>query len=132
MEKVTKLKASKNLDVPKPKDNLLANPSFTSFDNCVLLEMAASLGISLGSDCKQVASSVQYLKNEEASRLHELSLNNTVQCKDDGDASTECSVDDVLNLEVLNNFCSELTECFSDEGCDLSDLHSTISQIQFK
>ena len=52
MEKVTKLKASKNLDVPKPKGNLLANPSFTSFDNCVLLEMAASLGISLGSDCK--------------------------------------------------------------------------------
>jgi hypothetical protein len=38
-----------------------------------------------------------------------LSLNNTVQCKDDGDASIECSVDDVLNLEVWNNFCGELT-----------------------
>ena len=34
MEKVTKLNANKNLDVdPKPKGNLLANHSFTSFDN---------------------------------------------------------------------------------------------------
>jgi hypothetical protein len=37
--------------------------------------------------------------------------------------------DDDQNLEILNNLCSEVTECLSDGECDLSDLHSTISQI---
>jgi hypothetical protein len=53
LEKATKLKARKNLDTAKPKGNLLENPSFTNFDDYVLSDKAASLGISLGSDCNK-------------------------------------------------------------------------------
>jgi hypothetical protein len=53
LEKATKIKAQKNLDTAKPKGNLLVNPSFTSSDDFVLSDKAASLGISLGSDCSK-------------------------------------------------------------------------------
>jgi hypothetical protein len=132
LEKATNLKAQKKLDAAKHKGNLLANPSITSVDDFVLSDKAASLGISLGSDCKQKTSLVQSLKSEEASWMHDFSLDNSVQCLDDGDASTVYSIDDDLNLELLNNFCSEVPKCLSDGECGFSDLHSTISQIARK
>jgi hypothetical protein len=49
---------------------------------------------------QQKTSLVQSLKSdEEVSRIHEFSLDNSDHCLDDGDASTFYSNDDVLNLK---------------------------------
>jgi hypothetical protein len=127
LEKAKAAKARKNLDHSPPKGNDTQPFSFNSFDNSLLLQSASALGVSFGSNEREVSSSLQKFKDIESARLAVDSLP-VITYLDADDLSSVCSLDDRIDLEALNFICSEISEVLGDGGCDSKWSHTPISQ----
>jgi hypothetical protein len=125
-EKAKAAKARKNMDHSPPKGNDTQTFSFNSFDNSFLLQSASALGVSFGSNEREVASSLQEFKDRESARLSDDKLPD-ITCLDADDLSSVCSLDDRIDLEALNFICSEISEVLGDGGCDSKCLHTPVS-----
>jgi len=111
VEKASKLKAKKNMDVPQNKgnDNLI---SFTSLDESTVLSNISNVGISISSSVN-VSSFVSDLKAAELGRLKE-SVNIHKGVLNDSEEFLE-------NVEefALETLCGNLVEGVSDVDCEL-------------
>jgi len=114
VEKASKLKAKKNLDVPQNKgnDNLI---SFTSLDESTVLSNISNVGISISSSVN-VSSFVSDLKAAELSRLKESVNKNKVILNDSEEILENVEEFDPIALETL---CGNLVEGVSDVDCEL-------------
>ena len=114
MEKASKLKAKRNLDVPQNKgnDNLI---SFTSLDESIVLSNISNVGMSISSSVN-VSSFVSDLKAAELGRLKE-SVNIHKGVLNDSEEFLENVEEfDPIALEIL---CGNLVEGVSDVDCEL-------------
>jgi len=112
VEKASKLKAKKNLDVPQNKGNGI---SFTLLDESIVLSNISNVGISISSSVN-VSSFVSDLKAAELSRLKESVNKNKVILNDSEEILENVEEFDPIALETL---CGNLVEGVSDVDCEL-------------
>ena len=128
VERASNLKARKNLDTEPDKGKQPQPCSFISRDDSSLLNISKSLGVVLGDNDQDILNSLKSLRDVEFNRMNE-SLNlleeNKVVVED---ASTFCSNDDNIDLDALNQICSEISEGLGDGGCDHVCLQIPVSQ----
>jgi len=128
VERASNLKARKNLDTEPDKGKQPQPCSFISRDDSSLLNISKSLGVVLGDNDQDILNSLKSLRDVEFNRMNE-SLNlleeNKVVVED---ASTFCSNDDNIDLDALNQICSEISEGLGDGGCDPVCLQIPVSQ----
>ena len=127
LEKATKLKARKNLDMASK--GTTASTSFSALDDSEILQRTQQLGVSFGPTQLEATAAINLLRETESNLG---SLGNLQQGRMNrvDDAVTDCSNDDYLDLETLNLICSEVGEYLGDGGCDPIDLHTPLSPKQ--
>ena len=126
IEKATKLKAKKNLDMVIDKGKTQQPPSFVSHDNTSFINSSKSLGVVLGCNDYEILNSINLLKDVEYNRLVERASSRVENCDLVDDTSTVCSNDDSIDLEAINLICSDIAEGLGDEGCDPLILQSPV------
>lgn len=127
MEKAKAAKARKNLDHATLKGKDTQPISFNSFDNSFILQSAAALGVSFGSNDIAVSSSLHKLKELESVRMSTFKPLEGTHLEVD-DLSSVCSLDDRMDLEALNFICSKISEELGDGGCDTLDVQTSLSR----
>jgi hypothetical protein len=118
MEKATKLKARKNLDDTTNKGNSSQNLSFNKLVDSDIIARTSSLGVVLGKTEDAALSTVNSLREIEITRMNESVSLKEGKINNLAEVTTECSIDEGINLEALNFLCSDITYCLCDGGCD--------------
>jgi len=127
LEKASKLKAQKNLENSSLKGKEIQTQSFDSFDDSIMLQSASILGVSFGSNAQEISESIKNLKDLESSRI---TSSNVLNIQNDviDDTSTVCSVEETVDLEMLNLICADIAEDLCDGGCDPLCLQTPVSR----
>jgi len=92
-----------------------------------MLQSASILGVSFGSNAQEISESIKNLKDLESSRITSSNVLN-IQNNVIDDTSTVCSVEETVDLEMLNLICADIAEDLCDGGCDPLCLQTPVSR----